>query len=138
LGSDSVAEGPVVRRRFHVVIAQQQKGWCGMAKRKSADEDGGQEVPAVGESGTPSGAPGGSAPDKAGPVHEERIGRVKAVVWANQTANGIRHNVTLKRIFKREGGSGWEQSDSFGRDDLPLVMEVSKRAWLWIYANSQG
>jgi hypothetical protein len=46
--------------------------------------------------------------------------------------------VTLRRIFKREGSSNWEQSDSFGRDDLPLVMEVAKRAWLWVYAEGQG
>src|SRR6478736_5826021 len=66
--------------------------------------------------------------DKAKPLHEERLGRVKAVVWANQTANGVRYNVQFKRIFKREGSSSWEQSDSFGRDDLPLVMEVARRA----------
>ena len=72
------------------------------------------------------------------PVHEVRIGRVKAVIWANQTEAGIRHNVTLRRLFKRDGSPQWEQSDSFGRDDLPLVMEVSRQAWLWIYAHSQG
>ena len=103
-----------------------------MAKKRS-DEDGGQEEAAGGTA-----VSAGSATDKAKPVHEERIGRVKAVVWANQTPNGVRHNVTLRRIFKREGSSNWEQSDSFGRDDLPLVMEVAKRAWLWVYAEGQG
>ena len=67
------------------------------------------------------------------PVHEVRIGRVKAVVWANQTESGVRHNVTLKRIFKRDANAQWETSDSFGRDDLPVVMEVTRQAWLWIY-----
>ena len=103
-----------------------------MAKRRS-DEDGGQEEAAGGTT-----VSGGNPTDKAKPVHEERIGRVKAVVWANQTPNGIRHNVTFKRIFKREGSSNWEQSDSFGREDLPLLMEVAKRAWLWTFAEGQG
>jgi hypothetical protein len=67
------------------------------------------------------------------PVHEVRIGRIKAVIWANQTESGVRHNVTLRRIYKRDASSQWETSDSFGRDDLPVVMEVTRQAWLWIY-----
>ena len=82
-------------------------------------------------------ANGSTAPAKEKPVHEVRIGRVKAVVWSNQTESGTRHNVTLKRIFKRDSNSQWEQSDSFGRDDLPLVMEVTRQAWLWIYDHGQ-
>jgi hypothetical protein len=69
------------------------------------------------------------------PVHEIRIGRVKVVIWANDTEAGMKHNVTVQRIFKRDGSSQWEQSDSFGRDDLPLLQEVIHQAWLWIYAN---
>lgn len=72
------------------------------------------------------------------PAHEIRIGRIKAVIWANQTDNGLRHNVTLRRIFKRDGSSQWESSDSFGRDDLPAVMEVTRQAWLWIFEQHQG
>ncbi len=71
------------------------------------------------------------------PVQEIRIGKIKAVIWANQTESGIRHNVTLRRLFKRDENPTWEQSDSFGRDDLPVVMEVSRAAWLWIYAHSR-
>ena len=29
---------------------------------------------------------------------------MKAVVWANETDGGVRHNVTVRRLFKREGG----------------------------------
>jgi hypothetical protein len=84
------------------------------------------------------GGNGSAAPAKEKPIHEVRIGRVKAVIWANQTENGTRHNVTLRRIFKRDSNAQWEQSDSFGRDDLPLVMEVSRQAWLWIFDHAQG
>ena len=81
---------------------------------------------------------GSSAPAKDKPIHEVRIGRVKAVIWANRTENGTRHNITLRSIFKRNSNAQWVQSDSFGRDDLPLVMEVSRQAWLWIFDHAQG
>jgi hypothetical protein len=97
-----------------------------MAKRPGA-------APPPEEEPQPVREPSGSG--AARPVHEVRIGRVKAVIWANQTESGTRHNVTLRRIFKRDNNAQWEQSDSFGRDDLPLVMEVARQAWLWIYDN---
>jgi hypothetical protein len=75
---------------------------------------------------------------KAQPVHEIRQGRIKAVIWQNQTDQGPRHNVTLRRIFKRDSNAQWEQSDSFGRDDLPLVIEVTRQAWLWIYEHGSS
>src|SRR5258708_4998130 len=84
------------------------------------------------------GGNGSTAPAKDKPIHEVRIGKVKAVIWGNQTENGIRHNVTLRRIFKRDSNTQWETSDSFGRDDLPLVMEVTRQAWLWIFDHGQG
>jgi hypothetical protein len=71
------------------------------------------------------------------PVHEVRMGRIKAAIWANESESGLRYNVTLRRLYKRDGATDWEQSDSFGRDDLPLVMEVSRAAWMWIFATAQ-
>ncbi len=32
------------------------------------------------------------------PVHEVRMGRIKAAIWANNTDNGTRHNVTITRL----------------------------------------
>ena len=32
-------------------------------------------------------------PDKAKPVHEIRLGRIRAAVWLNETDNGSRYNV---------------------------------------------
>ena len=69
---------------------------------------------------------------------EIRIGRIKAVVFANETEAGTRHNVVLRRIYKRDQSAQWEQTDSLGRDDLPLGMEVLRQAWLWIYAGGQA
>ena len=60
------------------------------------------------------------------PVHEIRMGRIKAAIWANETQTGTRHNVSLQRIYKDDGGE-WQTSDSFGRDDLPLLAKVVTR-----------
>jgi hypothetical protein len=68
---------------------------------------------------------------KAKPVHEVRLGRVKAAIWANQTEQGIRHNVTIARIYK--DGNEWKTSHSFGRDELPLVQKVADIAHSWIF-----
>lgn len=65
------------------------------------------------------------------PVHEVRLGRIKAAIWRNDTESGVRYGVTLQRIFRTE--KGWESSTSFGRDDLPLVAKVADLAHTWIY-----
>ncbi len=70
------------------------------------------------------------------PVHEVRLGRIKAVIWENETKDGIRHNITLTRIYK-DGGQ-WKDSTSFGRDDLPLVMKVADKAHTWVYENASA
>jgi hypothetical protein len=76
------------------------------------------------------------AKDKVRPVHEIRMGRIRAAIWENDTTNGKRHNVSLSRIYK--DGEVWKDSSSFGRDDLPLVMKVSDVAHTWIFEHSQS
>ena len=66
------------------------------------------------------------------PVHEIRLGRVRAAIWENESPNGTRHNVTLSRLYK--DGDDWKDSTSFGRDDLPLVAKVADLAHSWIFA----
>lgn len=75
--------------------------------------------------------------DASRPVHEVRLGRIKAAIWANATENGTRHNVTIARLYK--DGDDWKDSTSFGREDLPLVAKVADMAHTWVYENgSQG
>jgi len=71
------------------------------------------------------------------PVHEIRMGRIKAAIWENETQNGVRHNVTCQRIYKDESQE-WQTSDSFGRDDLPLLAKVVDQAHTWIYQHANG
>ena len=65
------------------------------------------------------------------PVHEIRMGRIKAAIWANETDNGTRHNVTITRLYK--DGDEWKTSTSFGREELPLVAKIADMAHTWIW-----
>lgn len=64
------------------------------------------------------------------PVHEIRLGSIKAAIWENRTDNGTRYNTTVSRIFK--DGDEWKSTESFGRDDLLLLAKVSDLAHTWI------
>jgi hypothetical protein len=69
------------------------------------------------------------------PVHEIRLGSIKAAIWENHTANTLRHSVTVSRLYK--DGDEWKRSESFGRDDLPLVGKVTDLAHTWIFEQAQ-
>ena len=70
------------------------------------------------------------------PVHEIRIGRIRAAIWENDTKNGARHNVTFSRLYRDDEGN-WHDTTSFGRDDLPLLCKVSDRVHTWIFDQAQ-
>ena len=42
--------------------------------------------------------------------------RIKATIWNNETQNGPRHNMNIRRLCK--GDDVWKDSTSFGRKDL--------------------
>ena len=65
------------------------------------------------------------------PVHEVRLGRIKAAVWANTGESGVWYSVVISRLYKE--GDAWKRSESFSRDDLPLVMKVADQVHTWIY-----
>lgn len=66
------------------------------------------------------------------PVHELRIGTIKAVVWANKVNNnGVMHNVVPVRIYRDDNGE-WHETHSLGRDDLLVAAKVLDLAHSWI------
>ncbi|WP_146601494.1 hypothetical protein [Novipirellula aureliae] len=69
------------------------------------------------------------------PVKVIRMGYIKASVWRNSTKAGIRHAVTICRIFKN--GDSWQESTRFGRDDLLLVAKAVELSHHWIYFHSK-
>ena len=72
---------------------------------------------------------------KTKPIHEVRLGHIKAAVWKNETEVGVRFNVTLSRLYK--DGDSWKSTDSFGRDDLLLLAKVADNTHSWIFAQGQ-
>lgn len=72
-----------------------------------------------------------AAPTKNAPAHEIRLGTIKATIWENETPTGTRHNVTIARLYKDD--DEWKRTESFGRDDLPLVAKVVDLAHSWIF-----
>ena len=74
--------------------------------------------------------------NKPQPIHEIRLGAVKAAIWENQHAGKAWLNVTFSRLYKE--GDDWKSTDSFGRDDLPLLMKVADQAHTWIFKHRQS
>lgn len=69
---------------------------------------------------------------KTRPVHEIRLGRIKVAIWGKQLEGHTRYNATFARLFKEEGKT-WQDSSSFGREDLPLLAKVADLAHTWIH-----
>ncbi|WP_417377244.1 hypothetical protein [Gimesia maris] len=69
------------------------------------------------------------------PVHTIRMGLIKASIWRNDTKSGVRHAVTITRLFKN--GDVWQESTRYGRDDLPLVSKVVELSHEWIYFSAK-
>jgi hypothetical protein len=72
------------------------------------------------------------------PVQEFRLGRIKAVIWLNETQLGARHSVQFFRLYKPEGAEHWQNTTSFNRDDLPLVAKLADLAMMYIYGSVQS
>ena len=70
--------------------------------------------------------------EKKKPVHEIRIGRVRAAIWENETENGgVRHSVTFSKLYK--DGEQWKDSGSFGRQELLLLAKVADAAHTFLH-----
>jgi len=66
------------------------------------------------------------------PVKTFRLGRIKAAVWENEADQKKFYNVTFARTYMDEGRN-FHDTDSFGRDDLPLVAKLADLAHSFIF-----
>lgn len=73
--------------------------------------------------------------EKQKPIHEVRLGSIKAAVWQNNTNSGVRYNVTFTRLYK--DGDQWKSTESFGRDDLLVLAKVADLTHTWICQQAQ-
>jgi hypothetical protein len=76
--------------------------------------------------------------EKTQPVHKYRARNVCAAIWKNVREDGtVWYAVTVSRSYRTEDGS-WHTTDSFTGPDLLILAEVSRQAFLWIVAATQG
>jgi hypothetical protein len=66
------------------------------------------------------------------PIETFRLGRIKAVVWENEVDQKKYYNVSFARTYMDEAKE-FHDSDSFGRDDLPLVAKLADLAHTFIF-----
>jgi hypothetical protein len=71
------------------------------------------------------------------PVHEIRLGAIKAAIWKNETQTGPRYSATLSRIYRDEKLKEWKRTESFGRDDLLVVAKVADLTHTWIHGQTR-
>ncbi len=69
------------------------------------------------------------------PVHEVRLGRVKAAIWLNTGQYRLRYTVKVSKVYKAEenGEEKWQSTDVFVADDLLLLAKVVDLAHTWIH-----
>lgn len=72
---------------------------------------------------------------KTPPAHEIRRGLIKVRIWRKKTRSGVRHKLTIVRLFRN--GDAWKESSRFGRDDVPVIRLALDEAHTWIYQNGQ-
>ena len=66
------------------------------------------------------------------PIHEVRLGSIRAAVWREQANDKVRFNVSVTRSYK--DGEKWKTSDYFGREDLPKVAVVVQKVYEWTFS----
>jgi hypothetical protein len=71
------------------------------------------------------------------PVQTFRLGRIKAAVWENEADSKKFYNVTFARTYV-DDAKNYQDTDSFGRDDLPLVAKLADRAHTFIFERMAG
>ena len=66
------------------------------------------------------------------PVKTFRLGRIKAAVWENEADRKKFFNVTFARTYV-DDAKNFHDTDSYGRDDLPLVAKLADQAHTFIF-----
>lgn len=75
-----------------------------------------------------------------GPVKQFRVGAIGVSVFKREVEvkgkTEVFYNATPSRAYTKDNGETWEYSDSFGRDELPVVAQLLNLAFLWIVQQS--
>ena len=71
------------------------------------------------------------------PVKTLRLCRIKAAVWENEADKKKFYNVTFARTYIDDAKT-FHDTDSLGRDDLPLVAKLADQAHTFIFERLAG
>jgi hypothetical protein len=66
------------------------------------------------------------------PLHEIRLGRVRATVWENRGEKGIYRKTTFSKLYKGKDNK-WQDTGSFDKEDLLLLAEVARQTAYVLY-----
>lgn len=67
------------------------------------------------------------------PVHEIRVGTVKAAIWPNKTQRGYEtYSITFSRLYKNDDGEWRSTTKNWGRNDLFSLVECARLVHVWI------
>jgi hypothetical protein len=66
----------------------------------------------------------------AGPVDRFIYGPVHVTIWENHDRNGNSfYSVRIERRYKKSEAEGWDSSNSFTKEQLPVVADLVGRAY---------
>jgi hypothetical protein len=71
------------------------------------------------------------------PVHEVRLGKIRASVWGNRTNGATWYSITLSRLYKDKEGK-FQQAESFGPEDLPTLTALAAELQRWYFGQSSN
>lgn len=70
------------------------------------------------------------------PIKTVRAGNVRAAIWANVAEDDrTYYSVTVTRSYR--DGEEWKDSTVFGKDELPRVELVTRKAYEYISLNAE-
>jgi hypothetical protein len=72
--------------------------------------------------------------NNAKPLHQFRSGAISVSIWPQTTKDEkkVFYTANAQRAYTKDDGATWEHTDSFSRDDLPVVAFLMQQAWSFI------
>ena len=66
------------------------------------------------------------------PIHKIKLGAVVATIWENSGEKGTYCKTTFAKLYKGKDNK-WQDTGSFGREDLFLLAEAVRQTALFLY-----
>lgn len=74
---------------------------------------------------------------KVQPVAKFQAGAIGISVWRRDHNGQTFYTTNAQRAYTKDDGKTWEHTDSFNRDDLPVVAALLNRAFEWIISQTK-